>query len=106
MPVGRRRRGGLVRTAGRTAAIAGTASVVSGRVQHRQQQKWSQQDQDAQQQAQFAAQQQAAAAPPPAAPAASQDDVIEKLKELATLHESGILDDAEFAAAKGKVLGS
>ena len=101
-----RRRGGLIRGAARTAAIAGTASAVSGRVHRRQQQKWAQQDLEAQQQADFAAQQAAAAAPPPPAAAPAGDDVIGKLKELASLHESGILDDAEFAAAKAKLLGS
>jgi hypothetical protein len=33
-------------------------------------------------------------------------DTLTALKELAELHASGALDDAEFAAAKAKVLGS
>jgi hypothetical protein len=41
-----------------------------------------------------------AAAPPPVA-----DDTIARLKELGQLRESGVLTDAEFAAAKAKVLG-
>ncbi|MEI7794938.1 MAG: SHOCT domain-containing protein, partial [Thermoleophilia bacterium] len=40
---------GLVRTMGRTAVIAGTASAVSGRVQRRQQQNWADQEPQAQQ---------------------------------------------------------
>jgi hypothetical protein len=44
-------------------------------------------------------QQQAAAAPPP-----PQEDPMEKLKELGQLHESGVLTDEEFSAAKAKIL--
>jgi len=107
--MGRRRGGGVVRTVGRTAAIAGTASAVSGRVQRRQNQRWSADQQ------QVAAQQQAAynqgvadAAPPPppaAAPASGEDDRIAQLERLAGLREKGILTDEEFAAEKAKILG-
>ena len=54
MPLGRRP---VMRTVGRTAVIAGTASVVAGRVNRRQQNKFAEQDAQAQQ----------AAAPAPAA---------------------------------------
>ena len=87
----------LMRTVGRTAVIAGTATVVAGGVNRHQQQK--------------AAQQQAAAAPaaaPPeaAAPAAApdSDELINKLKELANLKDQGILTEAEFADQKAKIL--
>jgi hypothetical protein len=39
----------------------------------------------------------------PAVPAA---DPVAELKELAQLHSSGALTDAEFAAAKAKLLGA
>jgi hypothetical protein len=81
----------------RTAAIVGTASAVSGSVQHHQQQKYAAQDQ-----AQYE-QQAAAAAPPPAAPA--EPDVTAELTQLAQLHEQGILTDEEFAAKKAQILG-
>jgi hypothetical protein len=91
------RRRPLMRTVGRTAVIAGTATVVAGGVNRHQQQK--------------AAQQQAAAAPAAApveaaAPAAApdSDDLINKLKELANLRDQGILTEAEFADQKAKVL--
>ena len=45
-----------------------------------------------------------APAPPPA-PAAPRDQVA-ALKELAALHAAGSLDDAEFSAAKARVLGT
>lgn len=90
---------GLLRMAGRTAVVAGTATAVSGRVARRQQGRWAQQEQE-----QFE-QQQAAAAPPQAQAAPAQDDPMAKLKELSQLHDSGVLTDEEFAAAKAKLLG-
>jgi hypothetical protein len=85
----------------RTAAIVGTASVVSGSVQHHQQQKYAAQDAEAQQQA-YAEQQQAPQAPAPAAPA---DAGLSELTQLAQLHDQGILTDEEFAAKKAQILG-
>jgi Short C-terminal domain len=82
---------GLMRMAARTAVVAGTATAVSGRVAHNQQEKYAAQDA------------QAAAAAAPAAPAA--EDPTEKVKQLADLHAQGILSDEEFAAAKKKALG-
>ncbi|MCF8526796.1 MAG: SHOCT domain-containing protein [Candidatus Nanopelagicales bacterium] len=82
---------GLMRMAARTAVVAGTATAVSGRVAHKQDEKYANQ----------AAEQQAAAAP--AAPA--DDDPTEKIKQLADLHAQGILSDEEFTAAKKKALG-
>jgi len=96
-----RRGPGLIRTVGRTAVIAGTASAVGGRVQHRQQEKYAAQDQ-AQYDQQMAAQQ-AAAPPPAAAPAAP--DMNAELTQLAQLHAQGILTDEEFAAKKAQILG-
>ena len=40
----------------------------------------------------------------PAAPATVERDPVSALKDLAALHESGALTDAEFAAAKAKLL--
>lgn len=39
---------GLLRGIGRTAAIAGTASAVGGRVRHRQERRWAEQESPAQ----------------------------------------------------------
>lgn len=96
----------LLRTVGRTAVIAGTASAVNGRVSRRQQRRWSEQE------AKDAAygQQQAAAQQPPPAAAPSQglsmDDKIKALQELGKLKEQGILSEEEFAAQKTQILGS
>jgi hypothetical protein len=80
-----------MRMAARTAVVAGTATAVSGRVAHNQQQKYANQEAAAE------------AAAAPAAPAV--DDTTEKLQQLAALHAQGILSDEEFAAAKAKALG-
>lgn len=97
----------LLRTVGRTAVIAGTASAVNGRVSRRQQRRWSEQEAK---DAAYAQQQQAAAAPPPPAAPPSQglsmDDKITALQELGKLKEQGILTDEEFAAQKAQILSS
>ncbi len=87
----------LLRGVARTAVIAGTATHVSNNVSRRQSNKWAGQEE----------QQMAAQAPPPAAPAApAASDPMEKLKELGQLHESGVLTDEEFSAAKAKILNA
>ncbi len=95
MPMMRRRP--VMRTVGRTAVIAGTATAVAGGVSRHQQNKYAQQD--------------AAAAPPQemAAPAAApaapdSDELINKLKELANLKDQGILTEQEFNDQKAKIL--
>jgi hypothetical protein len=105
-----RRRGGLVRTIGRTAVVAGTASAVGGAISHRQQNRWQEEQQEA------AAAQQAAynqgvsdagARPAPPAPSGSPaagGDVVSQLAGLAELRDQGVLTDAEFELQKAKIL--
>jgi hypothetical protein len=85
----RRGRPGLIGTMARTAVIAGTATAVSGSVLRRQNA--------------------AAQAPQPYAAAPTtppeEGDVYVQLVKLGELKTAGILDDAEFAAAKAKLLG-
>lgn len=115
-PMRRMGRPGLIGTMARTAVITGTANATSRamnrRAASREQQQYeaqqyqAQQAQEqawAQQQAQLQAQQRAQVAAAPAAPA--EDDLIAKLKQLGDLKAAGILSDAEFAAAKAKLLG-
>jgi len=88
----------------RTAAIAGTATAVSGRVQRRQAEKFAGRDaQIAADREQAYEQTQPAA---PAAPAAPPADPIQQLKDLADLKNQGILTEEEFAAQKAKILAS
>jgi hypothetical protein len=91
----RRRGPGLVGTAARTAVIAGTATAVSGKVAQAQHAK-----------AMEAQAQAPPPEPPPAAPAAATGGGIDldQLERLAALHAQGVLDDAEFAAAKQRII--
>ena len=106
----------IARVAVGTAVVAGTA----GAVHHAQDQHYAKKDAqtqgqynqayqqgaaDAQQQ--YAQQQPQYYAPPPqqyAAPAPVQSDLTSKLQELAQLHNTGVLTDEEFTAAKQKLL--
>jgi membrane protease subunit (stomatin/prohibitin family) len=92
---------GLLRGVARTAVVAGTASAVSGNVRRRQEGRWARQEQQ-----QYEQEQQRMAPQPAAAAAPAQQDPMEKLKELGQLHESGVLTDEEFAAAKAKILNA
>jgi hypothetical protein len=89
---------GLLRGMARTAAVAGTATAVSGGVRRRQERRWAQQE------APQAAPEPAPTAPAAAAPAAGGASVIDQLKELGELKAQGILTEEEFAAQKAKLL--
>lgn len=82
----------------RVAAGAATATVAYKAGQRRTQQ--NQYNDQAQ-----AAYAQTQAAPPPAPAAPAPTDSTAELERLAKLHESGALNDEEFAAAKSKLLG-
>jgi putative oligomerization/nucleic acid binding protein len=79
-----------------TAARAGVAVGVAGRVQHRQQQRWAAQEQAAYQE------QAPAAAPPPAAAA---PDYTAELERLAKLRDEGVITAEDFEAKKKQLLG-
>lgn len=119
---------GLIRGVARTAVIAGTATHVSNNVSRRQAGRWAEKDQQAQaqaeqaqqaqayqaQQAQLAQQQQMQAAlaqqqalaAQQAAAAAPSVDLVAELTKLAQLRDAGVLSEAEFQAAKAKLIGS
>jgi hypothetical protein len=90
---------GLLRMAARTAVVAGTATAVSGRVARRQARKYDQPAEEEQQEQAPLPQQE------PAAEAAPQDDTVNQIQEMAKLHTAGVISDAEFTAAKAKILG-
>ena len=84
------RRGGrrsLVRTAARTAVVAGTATSVAGHVARRQQEAHGRH-----------------AAPAHAPVHSAGDDMVSRLQQLADLRASGLLSDKEFSTAKAKLL--
>jgi len=76
-----------------TAARAGVAVGVAGRVQHRQQQRWAAQEQPA-----------AYAEQAPPAPAAAPDYTAE-LERLAKLRDAGVITAEDFEAKKKQLLG-
>jgi hypothetical protein len=97
---------GLLRGMARTAAVAGTATAVSGGVRRRQERRWAQQEAPqayAEPQAQPAPA--APVAPAAPAPAGGEASIIDQLKQLAELKDQGILTEDEFAAQKAKLLG-
>lgn len=84
----------ILRRAARTAAVAGTATAVSGRVRHHQDQRWAQQEAAA-----------APARPAPAAPATSPSDtIIIQLRQLDDLRKQDALTDAQFASQASALL--
>ena len=80
-----------------TAARAGVAVGVAGRVQHRQQQRWAAQEQAAYQEP-------VAQAPPPPA-ASSAPDYTAELERLAKLRDEGVISAEDFDAKKKQLLG-
>jgi hypothetical protein len=117
MPRRRIGRPGLLGTMARTAVVAGTANATINTMNRRHTARaQSSADAQAAQRAALESQaqladlqaQMAAAPPPPPAPAPASggdDDLMAQLQQLADMRQAGILDDAEFAAAKAKLLG-
>jgi hypothetical protein len=84
-----------MRTAARTAVIAGTATAVSGRVAHRQQQRYMEEEEAKQQ----------TYAMPAGPPMDEPPGYTEELERLAQLKARGILSEEEFQAKKRQILG-
>jgi hypothetical protein len=103
---------GLLRGVARTAVVAGTATAVSNRVSRRQANRWA--DQGSAQPAYMTpvqGQEPAYAEPTTQQPGdagydAGYDAKLAQLRQLGELHDAGVLDDAEFAMQKNKILNS
>jgi hypothetical protein len=94
-------RPGLIGTAARTAVIAGTGAMTINAVNRRSQRKaLEQQEAEAFEQGLQETRRQ----PPTTAAESAADPMIAKLKELAALHQSGVLTDDEFTQAKARLL--
>ena len=106
MPLRRVGRPGLLGTVARTVVIAGTASATAGAVQRHQQGRAEHQHEAQQQaaQAQAAQAQAAQGAPQQQAATSGGADLLDQLERLGQLRASGVLDDAEFAQAKARLL--
>lgn len=97
---------GLLRGMVRTAAVAGTAQAVRGRVARRQAENFADRDADiARDRAQAYAQQAPTSAAPPA-PAPGAADMLDQLKQLGELRDSGVLTEDEFQVQKTRILES
>ena len=89
------------------AAVVGGGAYVAGRSMGRRAEQQGQAEADQDQRISQLEQQQAPPQPDQPAPAAPETSpMIDQLNQLATLHQQGVLTDAEFAAAKAKVFGS
>jgi putative oligomerization/nucleic acid binding protein len=88
----------------RAAAVGGTAYAV-GRHSGRQREEAAQAEADQNQRIADLEQQQYQQPPPQQAPPAG-PSMLDQLNQLTELHTQGALSDAEFAAAKAKLLGS
>ncbi len=103
-----RRGPGLLGTVARTAVVAGTATATANAVSNRQNRRAQaaadeQGQQGTQQQTAYDQQQAPSAAD---MSASGGDDLASKIKQLADLNAAGALSDAEFTAAKAKLLGT
>lgn len=93
----RRGRPGLLGLAAHTAVVTGTATAVSDGMATRRQRR-AQADYE---QVQYEFAQQQAVLPTPAPPV----DLVAELQKLGDLKSQGLLSDAEFQAAKARLLG-
>jgi hypothetical protein len=89
----------------RAAAVGGTAYAV-GRHSGRQREEAAQAEADQDQRIADLEQQQQYQQPPPQQAAPAGPSMLDQLNQLTELHTQGALSDAEFAAAKAKLLGS
>ena len=93
----RRRGPGLIRTAARTAVIAGTATAVSGRVARHQQQKYYEEEHARMDtQPEFA---------PPVMETPSEPEYLVELQRLAELRAKGVITEEEFETKKKQLRG-
>lgn len=89
----------------RAAVVGGGAYMAGKHMARKQDDEYAGEAEQNQRLSDLESQQQpAAAAPAPAAPASSA--TIDQLKQLSELHQQGVLTDAEFTAAKAKLLGT
>jgi membrane protease subunit (stomatin/prohibitin family) len=89
------------------AAVVGGGAYVAGRSMGRRAEQQNQGEADQNERLSQLEQQQTppqSYQPAPAAPETS--PMIDQLNQLATLHQQGVLTDAEFAAAKAKLFGT
>jgi hypothetical protein len=90
----------------RAAAVGGTAYVAGRHMANKSAEQAQQEDEQNERISGLEQQQAPAEQAPAAAPAAPDSSLLDQLNQLTTLHQQGALTDAEFSAAKGKLLGT
>jgi hypothetical protein len=90
----------------RAAAVGGGAYMAGKSAQRRRSEQEGMYAEQDQRISDLEQQQAAPAAPAPAAEPAAGPSMLDQLNQLAGLHQSGMLTDEEFSAAKAKLLGS
>ena len=89
------------------AAVVGGGAYVAGRSMGRRAEQRDQGEAEQDDRISQLKQQQGPPEPGQQAPAApGSSTMIDQLNQLATLHQQGVLTDAEFAAAKAKLFGT
>jgi membrane protease subunit (stomatin/prohibitin family) len=90
----------------RAAAVGGGAYMAGKHMARKQDDQYAADADQDQRISDLEQQQQPQQQPAPAAAAPASSATIDQLKQLAELHQQGVLTDAEFAAAKAKLLGT
>jgi membrane protease subunit (stomatin/prohibitin family) len=90
----------------RAAAVGGGAYMAGKHMARKQDDQYAADSDQDQRISDLESQQQQQQQAAPAVAATASSATIDQLKQLAELHQQGVLTDAEFAAAKAKLLGT
>jgi membrane protease subunit (stomatin/prohibitin family) len=90
----------------RAAAVGGGAYMAGKHMARKQDDQYAAQADQDQRISDLEQQQQQQQQAAPAVAATASSATIDQLKQLSELHQQGVLTDAEFAAAKAKLLGT
>lgn len=94
----------LLRGIARTAVVAGTATAVAGRVRRHQDQHFAERDAQSASDEQGEDQDDAAPQQVPEQRSAPASEMLDQLKQLGELRDSGVLTEQEFAEQKARIL--
>jgi membrane protease subunit (stomatin/prohibitin family) len=90
----------------RAAAVGGGAYMAGKHMARKQDDQYAADSDQDQRISDLESQQQQQQQAAPAVAATASSATIDQLKQLSELHQQGVLTDAEFAAAKAKLLGT
>ena len=90
----------------RAAVVGGGAYMAGKHMARNQDDQYAAESEQNQRLSDLESQQPQQQQPAPAAAAPASSATIDQLKQLSELHQQGVLTDAEFGAAKAKLLGT